>query len=291
MTSIKQAIIKYSKLIPASEVRIFLQHITALSLEKLLLQQDEILSKEHFDILTKYCQRRIQGEPVSYIIGLKEFFGLEFFVNDKVLIPRPETELMVEEALKFLMSKNNALVLDICCGSSCIGASIAYNNKNLKIIGADISEDALCVANNNIRKLELEKNILLVQSDWFKNINLTNTSIKNFIDKDELKFDLICCNPPYIPQSDISLMSKETIKYEPHLALFAANNGLAAYQVLAANSQKFLKENGQLIIECGFNQAPNIITIFENYGWVLARIVKDLSGFDRCICFKSKIKY
>ncbi len=266
MRNIRDIILEYSKILPISEIRIFLTRILQISLEELILNQDYILQNSERDKLAQYCKRRANCEPVAYIIGKKEFFGIEIEVNENVLIPRPETELIVEESLKLIKASNS--ILDLCCGSGAIGLAISkFSDLPAEIVFADISSKALEIAQKNALTHNIKAKFIL--SNWFSNI-------------DE-KFDLIVCNPPYISEAEQHMMAAETLKYEPEIALFAGEDGYEAYYILAKNAYKFLQKDGRIIIEFGYKQMDKIVTIFAENQWNEIKRVKDLAGIDRCL--------
>ncbi len=266
MQNIRDCILEYSKILPISEIRIFLIEILQISIEELLLRPNYILKNSEKEKLIEYCSRRVNSEPVAYIIGKKEFFGLEIGVNENVLIPRPETELIVEEALGIIKAEDK--ILDLCAGSGAIGIAIAkYFSKNLDVTFADISQDALKMAKKNASRHDIAGKFIL--SNWFSKI--------------DGKFDLIVCNPPYIDIEEKNMMAEETLKYEPPLALFARQNGYEAYYILAQEASKFLTKNGKIIIECGHQQMDEISMIFAENHWRQIKRVKDLAEIDRCL--------
>jgi len=266
MKTIKDYTSHHSKDISAFEARIFLQKILGLSLEEIILKQDYVPKESEAQQLLSFIERRQNNEPVAYIIGCKEFYGLDFKVTKDVLIPRPETELIVDEAIKL----DAFSILDLCTGSGCIAISIAYHSK-AKITASDISDNALMIAKENAKMHNVDDRIKFVNSNWFDSL--------------DTKFDLICCNPPYIPESDRDIMAPETLAFEPRIALFAEKEGLEAYEIIAKTSAKFLNENGRIILECGFNQADKVSEIFTRFGFSEIKRLKDIAGIERSIIF------
>lgn len=266
MQNIRDVILEYSKILPISEVRIFLTAILQITLEELLVNQHYVLQDSENDKLAEYCARRANYEPVAYIIGEKEFFGLSIKVNEHVLIPRPETELIVEEALKLIKASDN--ILDLCCGSGAIGLAISkFSDLETNIVFADISENALEIAQKNALSHNVKAKFIL--SNWFSNINE--------------KFDLIVCNPPYISREEKYMMAEETLKYEPEIALFADADGYEAYYILAKTAHKFLQKDGRIIIEFGYKQMDKISGIFAENHWREIKRAKDLARIHRCL--------
>ncbi len=212
--------------------------------------------------------KRIQGTPLQYILGEQYFMGLKFLVNKDVLIPRPDTEILVYEVLELVKNYNESVkILDLCTGSGCIAISLAKNVKNAEIFASDISEKALAVAEKNS---ELNgTDVKFMKSDMFGNI----------VEKD---FDIIVSNPPYIVSGDMASLSKEVLE-EPHGALDGGADGLDFYRNISENALNYLGKNGALALEIGYNQAEGIFDILRKFKYNNIRLVKDYSGNDRVI--------
>ncbi len=266
-------IIYSTQLLSPNESRLLLQQILNMSLEELIISSKNNLTYEQENLFDELCKRRLAGEPIAYILGIKEFYGHIFEVNKHVLIPRPETELIVDEAISFLKKRENPEMLDLCTGSGCIAISIATVVEGAKILATDICHNALEIAKQNSIKLGTNESISFLESNLFSSIG-------------NKKFDLITCNPPYISQSEIYSMSREVVNFEPHKALFAEDNGLKMYEMIANEAKNFLRFNGVIILECGYKQASKICNIFENNGWQNRNIVKDLANIERCLIFQ-----
>lgn len=283
------AISKFSELISQNldleqnlaknEVRIFLAKILSATKEFLILNSTKKLTETQILQLESYVKRRINFEPIAYIIEDKEFFSLNFKVNNHCLIPRPETELIIEYVINHYNSnyhdislKNNIEILDLGTGSACIPISILKNIPNSIAVATDISRETLNIAKINAKNHDLLDRITFIESNWFDNIR-------------NLKFDIIISNPPYISSNDKNLMSKEVLLFEPHSALFSDENGLSDYKKIAKSAKNFLKNNGIIILESGFNISDDIKNIFlaENYKFI--ELKKDLSKLDRMIVF------
>lgn len=212
--------------------------------------------------------QRLSGRPLWYVVGDTEFYGLKFFVDERVLIPRPETEILVENALKRVRSGGK--VLDMCTGSGCIAVALKVENPTLDVVAADISESALCVAKHNAEYNAAE--ISFVQSDLFDNVSG--------------KFDLITCNPPYVATGEIAELQSEVKNYEPMLALDGGTDGLDFYRRVACDLPRYLNDGASVILECGENQAREIIKEFgSNF---TAEIIKDYSDTERFIALTFK---
>ena len=241
------------------------------------------LSKEIDDTVEEkfkeLINRAIKNEPIQYILGKQEFMGLEFKVNENVLIPRADTEILVLETIdiinNFINKKEKINVLDMCTGSGAIIISLAkyLNNKNINYYASDISEEALKVAIENSKKNKIEIN--------FINSNLFETIKENNNYKD-IKFDLIISNPPYIETNIIDNL-EENVKKEPRIALDGGDDGLKFYKQIVKEAKDVLKENGYLCFEIGYNQRKNVIGILENNDYKDIYSKKDLSENDRIV--------
>ena len=204
--------------------------------------------------------------PIQYITEKANFMGLEFKVNKNVLIPQPDTETLVEETLKIIKNYKNVKLLDLCTGSGCIAISIAKYANNANVFASDISKKALEIAKENSIKNKTE-NIQFINSNMFKNINE--------------QFDIIVSNPPYIKKKVIKSLDKQ-VKKEPRIALNGGRDGLEFYKNIRQNIDTYLKPEGYLILEIGFDQKEDVQKIFEN-----SKCVKDLNNNDRVIIWKN----
>ncbi|WP_342267864.1 peptide chain release factor N(5)-glutamine methyltransferase [Candidatus Tisiphia endosymbiont of Empis tessellata] len=257
------------------ESRILMQHVTGKSIEYLLARSEEELTQQEQIIFEDLVNRRILLEPIAYIVGYKEFYSYQFIINDKVLIPRQDTEIIVDAILKNVKLKGietNAelTILELGTGSGCIAVSLLLEmlNDNINVTATDISNEAIIIARQNAIKHKVIDRLKIINSNWFDNL-------------EKQKFDIIVSNPPYISFDDTVYMSSETLKYEPHLALFAEDNGLASYYIIAKEAKGFLKQNGKLFLEIGFNQLAAVTEIFVSYGYTVKQVYKDLEGRDR----------
>ena len=246
-------------------------------LEFITSQNEKISSKQSNLILHNFVERT-KGKPVSKIFGFKEFFSNEFIVDKNVLDPRPETELLVELAIKnfFKIKEKKILLLELGVGSGCLIISILlFLKKNkLSALGVDISNKALDVADKNIKKFNLEKKLKLKKSDCFSDIHD--------------KFDIIISNPPYIKTSDIKNLEKEVKLYDPFIALNGGFNGLGCFERIARDAKFHLKRNGIILLEIGYGQANSVKKIFEKMGYKIFLKEKDLQGIIRVVGFKLK---
>ena len=224
----------------------------------------ELTPKQVQTFLTLYNRRR-NGEPIAYILGKKEFWSLELLINNKVLIPRPDTELLVTTALKQLANKK-ATIVDLGTGSGAIALALAWERPNWHIIATDLSIDALKLAQQNAKRFQLT-NLEFLYGDWCNALP-------------RKKFDLIISNPPYIATDDPHLQGE--IKFEPTLAL-VAHEGLAAIQKIISQAPQYLQAGGSLILEHGDQQKNQIHTLLQNNNYCQIISYQDLAGIDRVI--------
>mgnify|MGYP003429643675 FL=1 len=229
----------------------------------------EITEAEKEKIREMLKKRAVDKLPVQYILGYEEFYGRRFEVNKAVLIPRPETERLVEECIKRLTETNGKYVLDIGAGSGAIGVSIAKELPNTKVLACDLSEDALEVAKLNAEKLEAT-NIKFIKSDVFSEIKYK-------------EFDLIVSNPPYIPQEEYENLQVEVKLHEPQMALTDTKDGYYFYKKISREAPNYLKSGGVLAFEVGYNQSEEIKLFMEKQGFKNVVVIKDYEGIDRMV--------
>lgn len=254
------------------EARMLISHLLNQPVEYWLIRDQENLSSAEEQQMLQLINRRLNFEPLAYIIGYREFYRHQFKVNQAVLIPRPDTEILVEAALKELpVIIDDCSILDLGTGSGCIIISLLLSVPFCRGVASDVSCQALKVAAYNRSAHKLERRLTLACSNWFDDLV-------------SQKFDMIVSNPPYINRRDKHLMNLETINYEPSQALFAAKAGLAAYYLIARTARQFLKPSGKLLVEVGFNQASLVSDIFTTRGYSVKEIYRDLAGRQRVIC-------
>ena len=256
-----------AKLIGHRDAMLLLSHITNKSSAMVLLHENQFLaeSEKYLD----YVSRHKNGEPLQYIIGKWEFMGQEFLTDNRALIPRPETELLVEEVLKFINNRE-LHVLDMCTGSGCIAVAIKKLAPKTIVTAVDISSEALELAKTNANNLEIE----FIQSDLFSAFN------------DCKKFDVIISNPPYIPTSEIATLETTVRDYEPHLALDGGADGLVLYRRLVPESFEFLHPNGVLFLEIGHILAAQLLI---KSGFKDVKILNDYAEIPRIITGKKGV--
>jgi release factor glutamine methyltransferase len=255
---------------------VLLSEILKTSRENLIVNSDNKVKSKFIINFKKLIKRRISNEPIAYIIKKKEFWSKNFFVKRGVLIPRPETELLIELIVKKYKNKNfSPYILDIGTGSGCILLSILSEIKNSEGVGIDISKNALEIAKKNSKELNLIKRVKFYQK-----------SIEEiFVDK----FDLIVSNPPYIPRPDIKNLSKDIKKFEPQIALDGGNDGLDVIRKVIYNSRTILKKLGTLGLEIGNGQYYKVSQILKKHGFREEAIIEDYQNNIRCILAKLKI--
>ena len=230
----------------------------------------EDLSGDIYDIsVLKFAiRRRIQKEPISQIIGLRKFWNSNFYIDETVLDPRPESELIVEKVLE--LSDTNSSLIDLGTGSGCLAISIALERPNFKIFASDISPNALKIAEINSRYHKTP--ITFIKSDWFSEINNT--------------FDIIIANPPYISENEYKSLPISIRRFEPKIALTAGINGLDCFKKIIMEFHKYLKPNGIIFMEIGYSQKRIIEELFIKYGYENINFFNDLSGKARVVCVK-----
>lgn len=238
----------------------------------LYLLYDRPLSKDELITYREFLKRRSKREPLQYITGSVEFYGLRFAVNKSVLIPRPETELLVESVLNSFSEENNIRILDIGVGSGNISISILKNKSTATALGIDVSKSVLTLAETNAKKNSVDDRLKLLKHDIFKD----DTSVLG-------KFDLIISNPPYISQSDYEMLEPELKVYEPSSALTDHADGYSFYKRIISVYKNLLTRGGKLFFELGKDQKQKVKEDMESAGFININITKDYSQIDRII--------
>lgn len=237
----------------------------------------EEVSSEIVDKFFSLVEKRREGYPVNYILKEKEFMGLKFYVEEGVLIPRPDTEILVEYILNAIEEKFGDAplnIVDIGAGSGCISLSLAWYIKNAFVYSIDIDDKALQVTGKNIERLGLSSRVKLLKGDLFEGIKSLQL---------EGKIDIIVSNPPYIPPKVIETLQPEVKDYEPRRALDGGEDGLDYYRRITPDSKVYLKNNGIVAFEIGFDQGEDVKNIFLREGFNKVDILKDLQGLDRVV--------
>ena len=255
--------------------KILLKYLLKVEDSYLVINSKENISQEIEEQFKKNIDILNFGKPIQYITHNQEFMKLNFYVDENVLIPQPDTEILVEEVLSICDNKDlNYNILDMCTGSGAIGISVAKYIQNSKVLMADISNKALKIAEKNTIKNDVKNKCKFIKSDMFVNI--------------KEKFDIIVSNPPYIKTEVISILDKE-VQNEPKIALDGGKNGLDFYKIIANNAWKCLIKNGVLALEIGYDQKDDVINLLQQIGkYKDIYSKKDLSGNDRIVICKKK---
>lgn len=250
-----------------------LEYVTGVSKAMYFAEPERAVSEENADRYIDCIRRRAAHIPLQHITGEQEFMGYPFCVNEHVLIPRQDTEILVEEAIQIMRPKMK--ILDMCTGSGCIVLSILkmckekYYMTDLQGVGADVSEEALKVARENSRRLEVP--VTWIQSDLFAKI------------PEEEKYDVIVSNPPYIETAVIDTLQEEVRLHDPYIALDGKEDGLYFYRRIISEAGKYLKPQGKLMFEIGCDQAEAVEELMKNAGYEQITVKKDLAGLDRVV--------
>lgn len=251
------------------KAKILLANILKVKKEYLLIYSEEEVKQEDKIKYENCIKELIKGKPLQYITNKQEFMGLNFYVDENVLIPQPDTEILVEKAIEIAETTQKNKILDMCTGSGCIAISLAKKINNAQITAVDISNSALNVANKNAINNNVENKIKFINSDMFNNI--------------EEKFDIIVSNPPYIETETINKLEIE-VQNEPHVALDGGIDGLKFYKIIANNAFEYLNENGYLLLEIGYNQQNSVTQLLQDTGkYKNIETIKDLGGNYRVV--------
>lgn len=245
---------------------ILFEECFGLSRASYFMRQTEYPPAEKEEQYAQWLKLRLQHIPVQHLTGYQEFMGYRFFVNDQVLVPRQDTELLVEKAL----NQQVQTVLDLCTGSGCIGISLKLQRPELSVTASDISPAALKVAEKNAKRLKAD--LLLVQSDLYENL--------------AGRFDMIVSNPPYIELEELAALAPEVREHEPHLALCGGRDGLDYYRRIIEKAGEHLEKNGILLMEIGCGQAQAVCKLCQNAGYAKTEVFQDYAGLDRVVYAK-----
>jgi release factor glutamine methyltransferase len=253
---------------PRIDAEVLIQHVTGQSMAWFIAYGDTPASAEHIKSFYELVSRRGHGEPIAYITGVRDFWTLTLKVDENVLIPRPDTEALVDSALESLARDQSLDVLDLGTGSGAIALSIAKERSMAKVIATDLHDGALNVAKANAVDNDIN-NVEFRQGGWFDPID------------DNEQFDLIASNPPYVEPGDEHL-SQGDLRFEPITALVADDQGLADLHNIIENAPRFLKDGATLIVEHGYNQAEQVAAAFVKTGFEHIELVKDINDLPRC---------
>ena len=254
---------------PQLDSEILLSNSIKRDKKHIILNPKEILNSDQLVKFKSLIERRKKGEPIAYLINKKEFWKDEFFVNKDVLIPRPDSELIIEQVLKIYTKDLQLQVLDIGTGSGCILLSILKERSNFYGTGIDISKKSIKVSKFNAKQLNLTN-----RAKFF------HSSVDNF---NNGKYDIIVSNPPYIEQLSLKYLEKDVVNFEPKLALSGGFDGFSKIRKVINKASILIKKNGKFILEIGFNQKNKVIKILKEEGFYVNKAIKDYGNNDRCI--------
>jgi len=256
---------------PLLDLQLIMCHVLKTDRLKLILDQSEILSEVDYNEYMRLVDERADGRPVQYIISEQEFMGLDFYVDERVLIPRGDTEVLVEAIIETYINKSCKFA-EVGTGSGAIAVSLVKLLEKSEGTTLDISEDALEVARKNARSNGVTDRLKLVKSDVFSNL-----------DVEEKSLDFIVSNPPYIPTEVVDTLHIRVKDFEPHMALDGGDDGLDFYRQIVDESRKYLKDGGQVFFEVGHDQSEDVSKLFVESGYRDIYCVKDLQGFERVV--------
>jgi release factor glutamine methyltransferase len=260
------------------EAMSLIEYVTARDRTFLITHPEDVRAPSDVRRLRELVERRAEGEPLQYITGHQEFYGLDFEVTPDVLIPRPETELLVETALELLDETNDApLVCDVGTGSGCIPVALLHEEAQARAIGLDISMTALRVAARNAARHNVRARLTLLASDCL-----------SALDSRAARFTMIVSNPPYVAEDALAGLQREVREHEPRVALTPGGDGLRIIRRLIADAPSFLEVGGHLLMEIGFDQHEAVERLVDRQAWQLLDIHKDLQGIPRIVALRKK---
>ena len=274
--NIQSAVIKGTNILKSKSIKtaqldaeILMARVLGANREYIILNNNKDLEDQNFENFKSLIKERANRKPIAYLLNKKFFWNNEFYVNKNTLIPRPDTEIIIEQILKFTKNKNTLNILDIGVGSGCILLSILNERKKFTGTGIDISKNSLDICKINAKKLLVEKRTKLYKSD---------------VDKfTQGKYDLIVSNPPYIKSSSLKYLESDVLKFEPKLALDGGLDGLLVIRKVIKKSSELIKRNGKFILEIGFDQKNKVIKLLNEKGFYINSTIKDYAKNDRCI--------
>ena len=262
---LKKNDIKSAKL----DSEILLSEVIKKDRKYLILNLDKKIKDEYFNMFKELIAKRSLGKPIAYLIGKKDFWKYEFCVSEETLIPRPDTEVLIDYILKITKQKSNLKILDIGTGSGCMILSILKEKKDFCGTGIDISSKCIEISKINASKLNL-----LSRVKFFK------SNVDNFFCG---KYDLIISNPPYIRHLDLKYLDKEVIDFEPKIALDGGLEGISEIRKVIERSSELIKKKGKIVLEIGFDQKHKVKKLLKDKGFYISKVLKDYANNDRCI--------
>jgi release factor glutamine methyltransferase len=290
VTTIKQALDEGSRKLRESDhqndrraARLLLCHVLGARQEFILARCDDEITSVQRDHYLELISRHAHGEPLQHITGHQEFYGLDLLVTPDVLIPRPETEFLVEQILKLAAPGDtafaNQVITDIGTGSGCIAIALAIHLPGSRIIATDVSRRALDVARQNAQTHGVENRIEFLMGDLFRPIE--NHGL-------EQRIDFIACNPPYVPASQPELLQRDVREFEPAVALYGGLDGLSFYRRLLVDALRYLEPGGYMVFELGFSQVDSVRSMVDPARWEILELVYDLQGIPRTLTLKKR---
>jgi release factor glutamine methyltransferase len=264
-TILKNSYIKTFKL----DTEILMAKALGSNREYIILNNKKILNNDSLDYFKRLIKERASGKPIAYLTNKKFFWDYEFYINKNTLIPRPDTEIIVEESLRLTKHKDKINVLDIGVGSGCILLTILKERKNFYGTGIDISKKSLDISKINAKSLNIESRVKFYKTD-----------IDKFV---KGKYDLVVSNPPYIKSCDLKYLERDVVNFEPKLALDGGLDGLSKIRKVINKSSELIKKNGKFILEIGFDQKNKVIKLLNKRGFYINSTLKDFANNDRCI--------
>jgi len=269
---------------PRLDSELIVANVLGIQRLQLYLNFDKIIPSEKAEVIKEMLIKRGKRIPLQHILGSVGFYAVNIKIDRRALIPRPETELLVENAVLLLKGIESPSVLDFGTGSGCIGIAIAKHIPTAKITAIDISKDALELARENARINNVDDRTEFVQGDGFSVFSLKEEVVLNELKPNPAPlFDAIVSNPPYIPTEEIARLQPEVRDYDPLIALDGGKDGLDVIRILAKESGSFLKQNGFLAIEIGAGQIDNVFKIMEQNHWKIESVIKDYNKIDRIV--------
>jgi release factor glutamine methyltransferase len=253
------------------DAELLVAHALGIDRVKLYMDLERPLTPGELARIRELVMRRRKREPIAYILGRREFFGRNFQVSSAVLVPRPDTEILIERALELLPSEASVRVLDLCTGSGCIAVTLAAERTGLEVDATDLSPEALEVASGNAQALGVEGRARFYKGDLFGAL------------PERREYELIVCNPPYIPETERASLAPDVEAFEPALALFGGNDGFEIVRRLAAEAPKWLAKDASILIEVGAGQAPAVAELLAAAGLGEIRTHADLGGHERVV--------
>jgi len=257
---------------------VLLAHVIGVDRTHLLTRSDDQVGESHYETYLRLIERRAVGEPLQYITGHQEFYGLDFIVTPDVLIPRPETEFLIERVMKLVKERRDSpLIVDVGTGSGCIAVAVAVQLPRARLIATDASPAALSVARSNAERHGVRDRIEFLEGDLFA--PLAELRLEGAV-------DVLASNPPYVNEETFELLQREVRDWEPREALFGGVDGLDFYRRLIAESPHYLKPGGYVVLEIGFSQVDSISEMVKGNALELVDITPDLQGIPRTLCLR-----